>query len=635
MSTNFYVDNDDLQFHIERAFDWSEIVALFEQGYTAEEGHASEAEAKEFFRDILDTVGKFVATEVAPQARVIDEQHPRLENGEVVVSKEAEAIFDGLRDMGLYALNLPRELGGLNAPFTLYFTIAEMISRADPALLGHYGFHGGIAMSLLYYALKEGSVEHKGETLLKTRFDDAIAEIAEGSAFGCMVLTEPDAGSDLSAIRTRARLGDDGKWRVSGQKIFITSGHGQYQLVLAKSEDSGNGLKDLSLFLVPRRIERDGKLVDNVEVERLEDKLGIHASVTATLAYDDSEAELIGERGQGFELMLMLMNNARLGVAFEGIGLIEAAYRMAREYAAERKSMGATIDRHEMIADYLDRMDVELRGLRAVAYEAAWAVDLYTRLESKLQLDPPQDEKERKALEKRIRAIKWRARELTPLIKYQAAEKAVELSQLSLQIHGGVGYTTDYLIEKLVRDAMVLPIYEGTSQIQALMALKDQLGRAIKDPAGFLRRSAQARISSLSARDPLERRLARIESKVYGAMQTILTRIARDKWHWVSERKITEWFTAFLKEWDAKRDFSFGLLHAERLCRILIVYHTARVLVRQARRFPERRELAERYLERTLPEVNHMCDEISHCGDRLLRKLQNGEDVAVGEAESA
>jgi len=634
MSQNFYLDNEDLQFYVERAFDWSEILTLYERGYTAEEGHASEAEAKEFFRDILDNVGKFVATEVAPQARVIDNQHPRLENGEVVVSKEAEAIFDGFRDMGLYALNLPRELGGLNAPFTLYFTVAELISRADPALLGHYGFHGGIAMSLLYYAFKEGSVEHNGETLLKTRFDDAIAEIAEGSAFGCMVLTESDAGSDLSAIRARAKLGDDGKWRLSGQKIFITSGHGQYQLVLAKTEDTGNGLKDLSLFLVPRKIERDGKLVNNVEIERLEEKLGINASVTATLAYDESEAEIIGTRGQGFELMLMLMNNARLGVGFEGIGLIEAAYRAAREYAVERKSMGQTIDRHEMIADYLDRMDVELKALRALAYEAAWAVDLYTRLEIKLQLDPPKDEKARKALEKRVKKIKWKARELTPLIKYQAGEKAVELALRSLQIHGGVGYTKDYLVEKLVRDAIVLPIYEGTSQIQALMALKDQLGRAIKDPAGFLRRSAQARIASISARDPLERKLGKIEARLYSAMQHILTRIARDKWHWVSERKITEWPTAFLKEWDARRDFAYGLLHAERLCRILVEFHAARALVRQAQRFPERRELAERCLERALPAVTHMHDEIMHCGDRLLRKLQNGEATAE-EAKTA
>lgn len=625
MSQNYYLDNDDLRFHIERGFDWTEVAALYERNFTCEDGFKNETEAREFYRDILDNVGKFVATEIAPRVRKMDGEHARLVAGEVRVSGELEAVFDGFKEMGLYALNLPRELGGLNGPFTLYFAIAELISRGDAALLGHYGFHGGIAMSLLMYSLKERSVEHKGEVLLKTRFDDAISEIAAGNAFGCMVLTEADAGSDLAALRTKGVLGADGKWRLSGQKIFVTSGHGQHQLVLAKTENTGEGLKDLSLFIVPRKVQRGGKLVDNVVIERLEEKLGINASVTATLAYDESEAEIIGERGQGFELMLMLMNNARLGVGFEGIGLIESALRLAKEYAAQRKSMGQTIDRHEMIADYLDRMDVELRGLRAMAFAAAHAVDLYTRLEVKLQLDPPSDEKERARLSRRVRSLKWQARELTPLIKYLCGEKAVEFSRLALQIHGGVGYTKEYLVEKLVRDALVLPIYEGTSQIQSLMALKDQLQQAIKDPATFLRRSAAARVASLSARDPLERKLAKLEARVHGAMQHILARIARDKWSWVSEKRITEWPGAFLKDWDARRDFSFGLLHAERLTRMLAEFHASRILVEQARRFPERRELAEKYIDRVAPVVARMHDEILHTGDALLRALASGD----------
>jgi alkylation response protein AidB-like acyl-CoA dehydrogenase len=635
MASNYYLDNDDLRFHVERAFDWKEIVSLLERNYTAEDGYENLEDAKETYKDILEMVGKFLAVEVEPKVRAMDLQHPQLVDGEVKECAEMEAIAEGFKEMSLYALNVPRELGGFNAPFSLYFVLAEMISRADPSLIGHYGFHGGIAMSLLIYALKEGSIEHKGEVLLKTRFDEAIAEICEGNAFGCMVLTEPDAGSDLSAIRTKGVLGEDGIWRVTGQKIFITAGHGQYQLVLAKSENTGNGLKDLSLFLVPRKIERGGKLVNNVEIERLEEKLGINASVTATLAYDDSEGELIGERGQGFELMLMLMNNARLGVAFEGIGLMDQVQRLAREYAAERKSMGKPIDKQEMIADYLDRMDTELRGLRAMAFKASEYLELYMRLETKLQLDPPQDPKERKAIERRVRKLKWKARELTPLLKYQAGEKAVEHALLSLQIHGGVGYSKEYLVEKYLRDAVVLPIYEGTSQIQALMALKDQMQNTLKDPAGFVRKVAQARLASISSRDPLERKLARLEVKQYGAIQHILTRIARDKWNWVSEKKITQWPNAFLKDWDAKRDFSFGLLHAERLTRILTEVSIARILVEQGRRFPERLELADKYMDRAASVVNTNLDEILHTGDRLLRELAEEQTQAAEEAKSA
>ncbi len=622
MAGNYYLDNEDLRFQLERAYNWSELISLYERGYTAKDGFKDEKEALEFYRDILDNVGKFIASEVAPRAKDMDHRPPRLENGEVVVDPEMAAIFDGFKEMGLYALNLPRELGGLNVPLTLYFALAEIIGRADIAVLGHYGFHGGIALSLLAYSLDEGTVQHDGEVITGTRFEEAIREIIEGEAFGCMVLTEPDAGSDLGALRTRAVLGADGKWRLTGQKIFITSGHGQHQLVLAKTENTGNGLKDLSLFLVPRVIDRDGKKVNNVVIERLEEKLGIHSSVTATLTYEDSVGELVGKRGQGFQLMVMLMNNARLGVGFESIGLAEQAYRLAKAYAAERKSMGKTIDRHEMIADYLDRMETDIRGLRAFAYSATESLELYTRLEMKLRLAPPADPEERKALERRVRSLKRRARDLTPLIKYQASEKAVEISRMALQIHAGVGYTRDYEVEKLLRDALVLPIYEGTSQIQSLMALKDRLQGAIKDPARFLRRAALARVGGLSARDPLDRKLARLMSQQYSAMQHILTHIARDKWVWVHEKKVSEWTAAFLKDWDARRDFAFGLLHAERMTRILSEVAIAKVLVKQARRFPERRELAEKYLDKALPVVNFLHEEISLSGDRLLKKLQ-------------
>ncbi len=635
MSSNFYLDNEDLRFQLEKAFDWSEIVALHERDFTDPDGFKTAEEAVEFYRDVLENVGKFVATEVAPVVRKLDDNHPKLEDGEVVVPPEATKIFDGFRDMGLYALNLPRELGGINAPMTTYFVISEILGRADTALVGHFGFHGGIAMSLLAYSLKEGSVEHEGAKITSTRWDQAIAEIAAGEQCGCMVLTEPDAGSDLGNIRTKAELDDDGTWHLTGQKIFITSGHGQHQLVLAKTEDSGEGLKDLSLFLVPRKIERDGKTVNNVEIDRLEDKLGIHASITASLSYDNSEAELIGKRGQGFELMLMLMNNARLGVGFECIGLIEGAYRQAREFAAERVSMGQTLDKHEMIADYFDKMEVELAGLRALGFRAAYLVDLYNQLEVKLQLDPPADADEKKALEKRIKKLKWQARELTPLIKFQASEKAIELSSLALQIHGGVGYTTDFLIEKSVRDAYVMTIYEGTSEIQALMALKDQLQKALKDLPEFLRSLAQAKLQSLSARDPLQRKLAGLQVKSLGAMQHILAGIAKNKWSYVADKKFTEWPSAFLKDWDAKRDFGFGLLHAKRLTRILSELAIARTLVDQAERFPERRELAERFLDRAAPIVNWMHDEIHHSGEHVLAKLAAERGDEPGESATA
>lgn len=210
----------------------------------------------------------------------------------------------------------------------------------------------------------------------------------------------------------------------------------------------------------------------------------------------------------------------------------------------------------------------------------------------------------------------------------------MEIARLALQIHGGAGYIKEYEIERLLRDSLVLPIYEGTSQIQSLMALKDRLQGALRHPARLLRRAALARVASLSARDPLDRRLARLMTHQYSAIQHILTRVARDKWVRVSEKRFTEWTSVFLRDWDARRDFSFGLLHAERLTRLLAEVAISHTLVKQARRFPERRELAERYLERAAPLVSFLHEEIVQSGDRVLRGLAEKESPPEATAAS-
>ena len=215
-----------------------------------------------------------------------------LQDGEVVFSEELNAVFEGLKELGLYGLSIPRELGGSNCPMALYFVAGELMARADVSVMTHFSFHGGIASAMLLYADKEGSSVYENGRLVKTRWEKEIAEIAAGENFGCMVLTEPGAGSDLAAIRATAEE-RDGKWYLNGEKIFITSGHGQYQFVLAKTEPDG-GLKSLSLFLVPRKVERDGKTVDNVVVTKVEEKLGHHGSATCSLQYEDSVGELVG-----------------------------------------------------------------------------------------------------------------------------------------------------------------------------------------------------------------------------------------------------------------------------------------------------------------------------------------------------
>ena len=232
------------------------------------------------------------------------------------------------------------------------------------------------------------------------------------------------------------------------------------------------------------------------------------------------------------------------------------------------------------------------------------------------------------------RRCKRRTRRLTPLLKYHASEKAVEFARWAIQIHGGVGYTQEYGVEKLLRDAMVMPIYEGTSQIQALMAMKDALGAIMKRPQEFVRRLAEARWRSLSERDPRARALARIQLTSLTARQHLVARTARDKFEEVRQRPVTEWVAGLRQDWDPKRDFSYAMLHAERLIRILIDEAIAELLYDQAQAHPDRGELFDRFVEIAEPRVRYNLDQINSRGQRLLARLSRERDEA-GSSEAA
>jgi alkylation response protein AidB-like acyl-CoA dehydrogenase len=636
---NFWKDNDDLQFYVDKGIDWEPLVRATEMDYRAPNGFPSAKEALDFYREILDMVGTFVADEIAPHAAELDREPVELRDGEAVFPPRLQSIFDQIKGLGLHGLTVPRELGGMNAPLLLYYLASELFARGDVSVMAHHGFHGGMAMAMLMFSLREGSTKIDTETgvIHETRWRSYIEEIVRGEAWGCMDITEPDAGSDMARLRARGEQDENGNWFVTGQKIFITSGHGKYHFVIARTEDSKNpddpfaGLAGLSMFLVPTYEEKNGVRKRIVTMGRIEEKLGHHASVTAQLDFERAPAQLVGKRGEGFQYMLTLMNGARLGVGFECIGLIENAIRLAEAYAAERRSMGKSIDKHELIADYLDEMRVDAAGIRALAVHGAFQEELAQKCWLISEYATSLPETQRKELQREGNRKKRSARRATPLLKYLAAEKAVEIARRALQIHGGVGYTKDYGAEKLLRDALVMPIYEGTSQIQALMAMKDTLGGILKNPQRFVTRGAQARWRALSSRDSLERGVARLQVLSFQAQQHLMMRTAGDKLKSVREFPVGEWPNRFLKNWNPKRDFAYAMLHAERLTKILCDEQIAEILLEQAKKHPERRELAEKWVERAEPRARFLLDEITTTGGRLLRSLEETtEEKAVG-----
>lgn len=626
---SFYRDNDDIRFYVERGIDWEPLVGLTEYNFRARDGHSNTAEALQFYGEILDLVGSFVADEVAPHAAAIDRFGVKLEGGEVQMAPEMNAIFDKLKGLDLHGLCLPRELGGHNCPVMVFQFTNEMFSRADASVVAHHGFHGGMAMAMLIFSIREGSARFNKEKwqVEDVRFAAWIEEIRAGDAWGCMDITEPDAGSDMAALRCAAALDADGIWRLNGQKIFITAGHGKYHFVIARTEhaaagdDAFAGLAGLSMFLVPAYEDgADGERERHVAIGRVEEKLGQHGSATCTMQFDNAKAELIGKRGEGFAYMLTLMNNARIGVGFESLGLSEAALRCAREYAAERGSMGKTIDKHEMIADYLDEMTVDIAAVRALAVHCCWHEEIATKQDIRLRFGLLEGESESdvRAAVKRHKQI---ARLGTPLLKYIASENAVKHARWAVQLHGGAGYTKDYEAERLLRDAMVMPIYEGTSQIQSLMAMKDTLGAVIKRPQQFATRYAQAKWRSVSARDPLERGVARLQTLSCAATQHLVTKTAIDKVKSASGSRL-EKLQALTGEWNPKVDFAWAMLHAERLTRVLTDVAIAEVLLAQAQLHEDRRWLLDAWLDRAEPRCRYEVEVITTRGARIIGKLR-------------
>jgi alkylation response protein AidB-like acyl-CoA dehydrogenase len=624
---SFLTDNEDLLYYLNDGIDWTTLAEVTEYGWRAPDGFKNGRDAKQFYDEVAHMMGELVAEQVGSRAAKIDREGTHLENGEAVESPAMKEAFDAIRAADVHKLCIPRELGGLNAPLMLYFLCGEMVARADLACMNHFSFHGGMAMAALAYSVNEGTTtfDVASGRITSTRFAEEIGEIARGEAWGCMDITEPDAGSDMAALRTRAEQDERGDWFISGQKIFITSGHGKYHFVIARTEEAKDpknplsGLKGLSMFFVKTYDDLpDGTRKRHVTLERIEEKLGHHGAVTAALSFERAPARLIGNRGDGFKYMLVLMNNARVGVGFESIGLAQSAYNMAKAYAEQRRSMGKAIAHHEMIADYLDEMRTDIQAMRALGVAGAFHEEMSRKLEIVGKFTETANAEETKL---RLRHHTALSRRYTPLLKYFATEKAVEIARRNMQIHGGVGYTREYGAEKLLRDSLVLPVYEGTSQIQSLMAMKDTLFGILKRPQAFVTRMGQARWRAVSARDALERRVAKLQVLSMSAQQSLLARTAAGKIKTLADVPITKWSKVLTKQWDPKRDFALAMLHAERLTRLLVDEAVAELLLEQAKAHPHRRDVLERWMARAELRSRALHEEITTTGERILAAL--------------
>lgn len=447
---NYYSDIPELKYHLENPM-MKRIVELKERDFRDKDefdyAPVDYADAMDSYNKVLDIVGDITANVIAPNAEGVDEEGPHCHDGRVDYASGTVENLDAMVKAGMNGMTMPRKYNGLNFPITPYTMCAEVVAAADA------GFGNIWSLQDCIETLYEFGDEDQ-----HSRF---IPRVCAGETMS-MDLTEPDAGSDLQAVQLKATYNEaDGQWYLNGVKRFITNGDGHISLVLARSEAGTNDGRGLSMFIYDRNSNA-------VTVRRIENKLGIKGSPTCELVFKNAPAELVGERKMGLiKYVMALMNAARLGIGAQSVGIAEAAYREGLKYAQERKQFGKALIEFPAIYEMLSNMEAKLHGIRSVLYETARFVDMYKTYyhiskERALDKDERNEMKEYQKL----------ADIYTPLQKLFASEYANEITYDALQIHGGSGFMKDYPIQRYVRDARITNIYEGTSQLQVVAAIR-------------------------------------------------------------------------------------------------------------------------------------------------------------------
>ncbi len=447
---NFFIDNPDLKFHLSHPM-MEKIVALKERNFadkdTFDYAPMDFEDAMDSYDKVLEIVGEICGDIIAPNAEGVDQEGPKIVNNEVVYAKGTQQNLDALVEAGLMGITLPRKYEGLNFPIVPYIMAADIVSRADAGFVNIWGLQDCAE-----------TINEFGDEDQKARF---LPRISNGET-AAMDLTEPDAGSDLQAVQLKASLNEkDGKWYLNGVKRFITNGDGHVALVLARSEEATQDGRGLSMFIYDRNHKA-------VIVRRLENKMGIKGSPTCELVFKNAPAELVGSRKMGLiKYVMALMNGARLGIGAQSVGISEAAYREGLNYAKERQQFGKPIIKFPAVYELLSTMKAKLDASRTLLYETSRMVDVYKTYmhiseERKLE---PEERDEMKRYQKM-------ADYFTPLLKGMTSEYCNQLAYDSLQIHGGSGFMKDYPIERIYRDARITTIYEGTTQLQVVAAIR-------------------------------------------------------------------------------------------------------------------------------------------------------------------
>ena len=447
---NYYSDHPEIAFHLNHPL-MERIVELKEKNYEDkakfEDAPVDYNDAIENYKQILDITGDVAANIIEPNSESVDLEGPHLENGRMIYASKTFENLDATRKAGLHGVSMPRRYGGLNLPNTVFSMLSEVISAADAGYQNIWSLQSCI--DTLY---EFGSEEQRQKY---------IPRVCAGETMS-MDLTEPDAGSDLQRVMLKATYDEkEGCWRLNGVKRFITNGDSDIHLVLARSEEGTKDGRGLSMFIYDKN-------QGGVDVRHIEHKLGIHGSPTCELTYKNAKAELCGSTRLGLiKYVMALMNGARLGIAAQSVGVEQEAYNEGLAYAKERAQFGEKIINFPAVYDMLSRMKAKLDAGRSLLYQTARYVDIYKALED-IERDRKLTPEEKQELKKYQRL----ADAFTPMAKGMNSEYANQNAYDAISIHGGSGFIMEYKSQRLFRDARIFSIYEGTTQLQVVAAIR-------------------------------------------------------------------------------------------------------------------------------------------------------------------
>ncbi len=554
MAENLFTDYPERIDTLKKYSHTKDLLVPLEEAFGEAGFFKSSEEGMEIYLGTLEELGKFSSQDLKPHAAAIDEEGLKRVGNDVELPKKLQEHLQKAAALGVFSGGIDKKHGGLNMPRAVLSIGIEMFGHACP----------NTALTIAAFSMGEWFVRYATDEQNKLYLEGIMTAQLQTS----MALTEPNAGSDLGNLRTKAvKRGDH--YIINGTKQFITNGNGDLAFTLARTDPESTGLKGLSVFIVPKKVE--GREDLNVKLAKVEDKVCLHASPTCELVYEDSVGYLLGPEGDGFKVMADLMNAARLAMSAIALGLCTSAREEAKQYAKARVTMGKPIIQHPMVADMLYEMEVEIRAMRALVTEASCSYDWMNIYQAK------GDTKNFKRWQKRYRR-------LTPLTKYMCCEKAVHITRNALQIFGGYGVCREYPAERLYREAIIYPIYEGTSQIQSLMVLKDTLKDVATHATGFLGSLAGAWTESKLTMDPVKSKLLQARNELNQSIRVVLLSILKTKFksdiQGLKEKKIQSFLKDFsLQLLTPETDLTYPFLVAERLTRNVCDYYALKCMI--------------------------------------------------------